>query len=57
MLTAGNLPGISKAEEKLSLMACDNACYTDCAITWCSTESAIGNISCIIACLDICGCA
>ncbi|KAF6826223.1 hypothetical protein CPLU01_09762 [Colletotrichum plurivorum] len=45
------------AEEKLSLMACDHECYTDCTINFCQTESSIGNLSCRIACLDVCGCA
>ncbi|KAF6801104.1 hypothetical protein CSOJ01_12003 [Colletotrichum sojae] len=48
---------IAKAEEKLSLMACDHACYTDCTINFCQTESSVGNLSCRIACLDVCGCA
>ncbi|KAF6817237.1 hypothetical protein CMUS01_12127 [Colletotrichum musicola] len=56
-IPADTSAAIAKAEEKLSLMACDHECYTDCTINFCQTESSIGNLSCRIACLDVCGCA
>ncbi|KAJ3456532.1 hypothetical protein MRS44_016555 [Fusarium solani] len=36
--------------------ACDRKCYEQCYLDWCITPDPFGNLSCILACQDICGC-
>ncbi|RSL82420.1 hypothetical protein BHE90_000150 [Fusarium euwallaceae] len=48
------ITALSSAE--VSLQACDNKCYNQCYLDWCITPDPFGNLSCILACSDICGC-
>ncbi|KAL6364454.1 hypothetical protein LRP88_01855 [Fusarium phalaenopsidis] len=45
---------LSSAETRLQ--ACDRKCYEQCYLDWCITPDPFGNLSCILACQDICGC-
>ncbi|KAH7357731.1 hypothetical protein B0T11DRAFT_329621 [Plectosphaerella cucumerina] len=46
----------TEGDSELTKLACDGDCYNQCFLDWCITPDPFGNLSCIIACSDICGC-
>lgn len=53
---AVSLTEIALSSAETRLQACDRKCYEQCYLDWCITPDPFGNLSCILACQDICGC-